>query len=139
MYFYLDRAINIIQWCFKCCFIIVNMNVPNVRSFKPAPLCVGEAIVVVIIWITTIFHDRSSFQCMCCSIFHFLGFIPLARRIVCVDGLLFFFCDLDNFFGPNLQPALIEQSSFIFDFHLSLFFQITLLYIVFQLIHFLCY
>jgi hypothetical protein len=44
---------------------------------------------------------------------------------------------LDNFFGPNLQPALIEQPSFIFDFQLSLFFQITLLYIVFQLTVFL--
>jgi len=73
--------------------------------------------------------------------FSFLGLHP-SGQTNCMHGwvgFFFFLGDLDNFFGPNLQPALIEQSSFIFNFQLSLFFQITLLYIVFQLIHFLCY
>lgn len=54
----------------------------NIRDYflnASAPLCVGDAILVVIIYISAIFCDRTSFKGVCCSILRLLGLALLTR------------------------------------------------------------
>ena len=101
------------------------------RSFNAeSSMCVGDAIVVVSIYILFDFLERSSLEDLCCSIFLLLGLALLYRRI-CAWLCSFLVIRVIDFVAP--QPALIDQSSITSDFQLLLFFQV----ILFQFIHFL--
>lgn len=105
----------------------------NIRDYclnASAPLCVGDTILVVIIYISAIFRDRTSFKGVCCSILRLLGLALLTRRILCIVSLAF------GDFANRFRSAVVS-SSFTSDFQLRMFFQNC--FIVFQFIYSPCY
>jgi hypothetical protein len=136
---------------------VKSVNRPRVCSCNvTAPLCVGDPILVTIIWISVIIPHRSSFEDRCCSICRLLDLVYQARRSLCALFVVFwtwsirpdevcvwlccfsfwwFFWLLWSRPGLSLVSpwsALIDQPSFIFDFQLNFL-------IVFQLTNSPCY
>ena len=69
---------------------VKSVNRPRVCSCNvTAPLCVGDPILVTIIWISVIIPHRSSFEDRCCSICRLLDLVYQARRSLCVAMLFF--------------------------------------------------
>ena len=98
---------------------VKSVNRPRVCSCNvTAPLCVGDPILVTIIWISVIIPHRSSFEDRCCSICRLLDLVYQARRSLCALFVVFWTWSIRPdemcvLYLSSFGPGLSGQTKFV--------------------------